>query len=91
MTTPQFLTSAWTCNASAWLASGLGIFAYLWAFGVNGRIMYLLAGVEVFLVTISSPLYALTAGYIFSAHMLQHILLLLIVPALLVMSLPRWV
>lgn len=91
MTTPQFLTSAWTCNASAWLASGLGIFAYLWAFGVNGRIMYLLAGVVVFLVTLSSPLNALAAGYLFSAHMLQHILLLLIVPALLVMSLPRWV
>ena len=36
-----------------------------------------------------SPLNALADGYLFSAHMLQHILLLLIVPALLLMSLPR--
>src|SRR5262245_65071418 len=45
----------------------------------------------VFFFTLSSPLNALAAGYLFSAHMLQHILLLLIVPALLLMSLPRWV
>src|SRR4029450_10963733 len=45
----------------------------------------------VFLLTLMSPLNALAAGYLFSAHMLQHILLLLIVPALLLMSLPRCV
>ena len=41
--------------------------------------------------TLISPLNALADGYLFSAHMLQHILLLLIVPALLLMSLPRCV
>jgi putative membrane protein len=50
-----------------------------------------LAGLIVFVVTLSSPLSALAAGYLFSAHMLQHILLLLIVPALLLMSFPRCV
>src|SRR5262245_66191027 len=45
----------------------------------------------VFFFTLLSPLNALAAGYLFSAHMLHHILLLLIVPALLLMSLPRWV
>jgi putative membrane protein len=91
MTTQQFLTSAWTWNLAALVSSGIALAAYLWAFGVIRRIVYLLAGLGVFVFTLSSPLNALAAGYLFSAHMLQHILLLLIVPALLLMGLPRCV
>jgi putative membrane protein len=91
MTTQQFLTSAWTLNAAAFVASGAALVMYVRAFGVNRRIVYLLAGLGVFVLTLVSPLNALASGYLFSAHMLQHILLLLIVPALLLMSLPRWV
>ena len=89
MTTQQFLTSAWTWNLAALASSGIALAVYLWAFGVHRRIAYLLGGLGVFVFTLSSPLNALAAGYLFSAHMLQHILLLLIVPALLLMSLPR--
>jgi cytochrome c oxidase assembly factor CtaG len=71
--------------------SAIALIAYLCAFGVNRRISYLLAGLGVFVLTLVSPLNVLAAGYLFSAHMLQHILLLLIVPALLLMSLPHWV
>ena len=91
MTTQQFLASAWTWNVAAFLASGAALVAYLWAFGLNQRMWYLLAGLGMFVLTLASPLNALAAGYLFSAHMLQHILLLLIVPALLLLSLPRWV
>jgi cytochrome c oxidase assembly factor CtaG len=91
MTTQQFLTSAWTWNAPVLIAAAAALIAYLLAFGVNHRILYLLAGVGVFVLTLMSPLNALAAGYLFSAHMLQHILLLLIVPALIWMSLPRWI
>jgi putative membrane protein len=91
MTTQQFFTSAWTWNTAAYVASGIAVAAYVWAFGANRRILYLLAGLGVFVLTVSSPLNALAAGYLFSAHMLQHILLLLIVPALVLMSLPRCV
>ena len=91
MTTQQFLTFAWAWNLAALVSSGLALAAYLWGFGVNRRIVYLLAGLGVFVFTLCSPLNALAAGYLFSAHMLQHILLLLIVPALLLMSLPRCV
>jgi putative membrane protein len=89
MTTQQFLTSAWTWNIAALVFSGVALIAYLWAFGANRRILYLLAGLGVFVLTLMSPLNALAEGYLFSVHMLQHILLLLIVPALLLMSLPR--
>jgi putative membrane protein len=89
MTTQQFLTFGWTWNTAVLIAAAAGLIAYVWAFGVNRRILYLLAGMGVFVLTLMSPLNALAAGYLFSAHMLQHILLLLIVPALLLMSLPR--
>jgi putative membrane protein len=91
MTTQQFLTSAWTWNPAVLVLSPIVLVAYVWAFGLNRRIWYMVAGLGVFVVTLMSPLNALAAGYLFSAHMLQHILLLLIVPALLLMSLPRWV
>jgi cytochrome c oxidase assembly factor CtaG len=91
MTTQEFLTSAWTWNVAALISSGATLIAYVCAFAINRRILYLLAGLGVFLLTLSSPLNALATGYLFSAHMLQHILLLLIVPALVLMSLPSWV
>lgn len=91
MTTQQFLTSAWAWNVTALVLSAVALIAYVLAFGPSRRILYLLAGVGVFVLTLMSPLSALAAGYLFSAHMLQHILLLLVVPALLLMSLPRWV
>ena len=91
MTTQQFLSSAWTWNLVPLVSSGAALAGYLWAFGVNRRMLYLLAALGVFLLPLMSPLNALAAGYLFAAHMLQHILLLLIVPALLLMSLPRWV
>jgi putative membrane protein len=89
MTTQQFLTSAWSWNPVMLVVSGVALAAYVWVFGINRRILYLLAGLSVFVLTLVSPLNALADGYLFSAHMLQHILLLLIVPALLLMSLPR--
>jgi putative membrane protein len=91
MTTQQFLTSAWKWNTAVLLSSGVAIVAYVWAFDVSRRLLLLIAGLGVFVLTLLSPLNALADGYLFSAHMLQHILLLLIVPALLLMSLPRWV
>jgi putative membrane protein len=91
MTTQQFLISEWTWNTAGLVFSGVVFTAYLWAFNINRRILYLFAALALFVLTLMSPLNALAAGYLFSAHMLQHILLLLIVPALLLMSLPRWV
>ncbi|MGB8354603.1 MAG: cytochrome c oxidase assembly protein, partial [Chthoniobacteraceae bacterium] len=50
---------------------------------------YLIAALGMVILALVSPINALADGYLFSAHMLQHMLLLLIVPALLVLSLPR--
>ena len=90
MTTQQFLTSAWTWNTTALVVKRRC--ADRLCVGLRPqirRILYLLAGLGVFFLTLVSPFSALANGYLFSAHMLQHILLVLIVPALLLLGLPR--
>ena len=89
MNTEQFLLSAWTWNPVVLAAAATGAGAYLFAFRAERRIGWFLLALAIFLLTLASPLNALADGYLFSAHMLQHIVLLLIVPALLLLSLPR--
>jgi putative membrane protein len=88
MNTTQFLTSAWV-----WSPLGLGcaavvLFAYMRRFGWTGRAWWMVAAVALLLLTLMSPLAALAQGYLFSAHMTQHILLVLAVPALALLALP---
>jgi putative membrane protein len=89
MNTHQFLTTAWKWNPTLLLLCALALAAYFLAFGRRGRPIYLGGALVVFLLALISPVNALAAGYLFSAHMVQHILLVLIVPALLLLSLPR--
>ncbi len=48
-----------------------------------------LVGLFVLAMAFVSPIGVLAGGYLFSAHMVQHLLLLLVVPACIVLSLPR--
>ena len=50
---------------------------------------WLIAGLSVLVFAFVSPLGVLADGFLFSAHMIQHLLLLLVVPLCLVLSLPR--
>lgn len=90
MNTKEFLLSAWNWNPvviGACVAALLG-YACLLRFHWTARAWYFLGAVAVFFLTLISPLNALADGYLFSAHMLQHMLLLLIVPMLLLLGLP---
>ncbi len=89
MTTEQFFLFAWTWNPIVLAIAAAALATYLFAFRVRQRVGWFLAAEIVFLFALVSPISALANGYLFSAHMLQHILLLLIVPGLLLMSLPR--
>src|SRR6267378_4556230 len=89
MTTYQFFTTAWTWNSIVLGVCMLAAAGYFLAFGRRGKPLYFAAAVVVFLLALISPFNALANGYLFSAHMVQHILLVLVVPALLVLSLPR--
>jgi cytochrome c oxidase assembly factor CtaG len=89
MNTTQFLITGW-----AWSPVGLGcaaaaLYFYLRRFGWSGRAWWMMAAAAVLLLTLMSPLAALAQGYLFSAHMLQHILLVLAVPALALMAMPE--
>jgi cytochrome c oxidase assembly factor CtaG len=89
MTTYQFLTTAWRWNSILLIFCALVLAGYFLAFRRQGRPVYLVAALLLFLFALISPVSALADGYLFSAHMVQHILLVLIVPALLLLSLPR--
>ena len=89
MNTEQFLFSAWNWNPIVLVAAGIGLAVYLFAFRAERRLRWFLLALAIFLLTLVSPLNALAEGYLFSAHMLQHIVLLLVVPGFLLLSLPR--
>jgi putative membrane protein len=89
MTTYQFFITAWTWNSTVLSLVILCSVGYWLAFGRRGRPLYFAGAIGVFLLALISPLSALASGYVFSAHMAQHILLVLIVPAFLLLSLPR--
>src|SRR6476660_4188717 len=89
MTTYQFFTTAWTWNSIVLGVCILASVTYWLVFGRRGKPLYFAGALIVFLLAFVSPFSALANGYLFSAHMVQHILLVLIVPALLLLSLPR--
>jgi cytochrome c oxidase assembly factor CtaG len=89
MTTYQFFTTTWTWNSVVLVFSVLSFVGYFVAFGQRGRPLYFAAAVGIFLLALISPFSALADGYLFSAHMVQHILFVSIVPAFLLLSLPQ--
>ena len=64
---------------------------YGWAPGIGvGQVTLFLAGVLVIFIALLSPLHELGDNYLFSAHMVQHLLLTLVVPPLLLAGTPAW-
>ena len=92
MTTWQLLTGAWTWDLSVIMGSValLGVYLAAVHFRFNRQTVLFSGGVLVMFVALESPLEALGDTYSFSAHMLQHLLLILLVPPLLLMGMPRW-
>jgi putative membrane protein len=90
MTTWQLLTSTWSWEPSILLGCLFLLGGYLAA--VRGRFdqktVFFGSGVLIIGVALISPLEALGDTYLFSAHMLQHLLLLLVVPPLLLLGIP---
>jgi cytochrome c oxidase assembly factor CtaG len=89
MNTKQFLISGWTWNPMVVVAVAIALAAYWISFRDRRRIGYLVAALAVLLLALVSPINTLADGYLFSAHMLQHILLLLVVPIFALLALPR--
>ena len=91
MTTWQLVTDLWRFDSPASLVTVAALVIYLWAFGARAGIhlVAFLGAIAIFLIATVSPIATLADGYLFSAHIVQHLLLLLLIPPLLIASLPR--
>ncbi len=83
--------SLWNWTSPVWLVVGAFIVAYaVFARGAGGRQWAVYGfGLLVLAVAFVSPIGVLADGYLFSAHMVQHLLLLLVLPMCVVLSLPK--
>lgn len=90
MSTHEYLLSAW--RFSPIFITCFSLLALFYAVRLRFRFItrswFFIASMVFLVLALASPVNALAAGYLFSAHMLQHMLLLLVVPLLFLLGLP---
>jgi putative membrane protein len=91
VTTRQLLLSAWEWEPSIVIGCLVLLAAYFAAtrFKPVKQAALFVLGVLVMLLTLVGPLDVLGDDYMFSAHMAEHLLLMLVVPPLLLLGMPR--
>ena len=92
---PPFVWTAGEIHADVVLGVGLLALAYAiaWTRGPRTGLrvpLPFMAALVVLLVALNGPLHDLSDYYLFSAHMVQHLLLTLVVPPLLLAGTPGW-
>jgi putative membrane protein len=91
MTAPELLMAGWDWEPS--VVAGCAALAAGYFAAVRSRAdvksLYFLGGVLLLLLDLVSPIDVLGDKYLFSAHILQHFLLALIIPPLLLLGVPR--
>ncbi len=99
---PEFSWTTWSGDGI--LRAGLLLLAGLYLLGIGpirrrfrlgppvsrGRVAIYLSGVALLFVALEGPLHELSDTYLFSAHMVQHMLLTLWAPPLLLLGTPGW-
>ncbi len=92
MTTFEVLTQFWNERSPAWLIILVATFIYTLEVLVHRvsrrQIAFFVASAVTLVLALASPLAVLASRYSFSAHMMQHLLLLLIVPLLAMLAWP---
>lgn len=99
-------TVPWTPALSLHWSTVLGtaVFGALYVWGITAarrrwnlgppvgglRIAAFVAGIAVLLVSLNGPIHDLSDDYLFTAHMLQHLLLTMVFPPLIIFSIPGW-
>src|SRR5207244_6992604 len=92
---PPFAWTSGEIHADILLGAGLlgAAYALAWARGPRvgaTRPVAFLAGLGALLAALNGPLHDLSDYYLFSAHMVQHLVLTLVVAPLLLAGTPRW-
>jgi putative membrane protein len=92
MTTGE-LMSCWTLDPVAVIGCAAAVLVYRLGSrvrrlraGVGARALPFAAGLLAFALALLSPVGTLAEGYLFSAHMLQHLMLVLVVPPLVLLA-----
>ena len=92
ITPPPWQRWDWHPSVVIGLALLGGLYAYLGGLAApRRRVLALGAALGVLGVSLNGPLHSLSDGYLFSAHMVQHLLLTLVFPPLLLYGAPVWV
>ncbi len=91
MTLRQLLVSGWDWEPSIVLGCAVLMIGYVFVVRLRfpKKAMTFAAGVLILLLSLVSPLDTLADDYLFSAHMLQHLFLILVVPPLLLLGIPE--
>jgi putative membrane protein len=92
---PPFAWTGGEIHADVLVGTGLLATAYAvaWARGPRGsrtKPLAFFAGLGALLAALNGPLHDLSDAYLFSAHMVQHLVLTLVVPPLLLAGTPGW-
>ncbi|HUF13305.1 MAG TPA: cytochrome c oxidase assembly protein [Longimicrobiales bacterium] len=98
----HFSWTEWDAHPSIILGCGGLLVLYLWAIG-PGRERWgpaggasrwqaaaFVTGIAILFVALTGPLHDLSDYFLFSAHMVQHMLLMMLVPPLLLLGTPAW-
>jgi cytochrome c oxidase assembly factor CtaG len=98
----HFWLTQWNPAPSIYIGVALLIVLYLYAVGPlrkryqladavkRGQVIFFVVGMLVMFVALASPLDELGDEYLFSAHMVQHLLITLVAPPLLLLGTPGW-
>ncbi len=101
--TGSFSWTAFSVHPSTVIGTVLFTGAYLWGIGPARvrwglspvavrpwRVWSFLMGSALLLATLNGPLHDLADDYLFSAHMVQHLVLTLVIPPLWLLGIPDW-
>jgi putative membrane protein len=88
----QLFSTGWDWEPSVVAGCAALVIGYLAVVRKHGlnRMAYFLTGVVLLLLDLVSPIDTLGDKYLFSAHIVQHFLLTLVIPPLLLLGTPRW-
>jgi putative membrane protein len=92
MTGADLLRTGWDWEPSVEIGCGALAVGYLAVVRrrASWSALYFLGGILLLLIDLVSPLDLLGDRYLFSAHIVQHVVLALVIPTLLLAGIPRW-
>ena len=98
----EFSWAGWDADPSIIIGCGALLALYAWAVGPlrrkygwaesvdNRQVLWFTGGVVLTFLSLTGPLHALSDYFLFSAHMVQHMLIMLLMPPMMLMGIPDW-